>query len=82
MTTSHFDVSAWLPPLLFLVASFAFARGIAKALSTRTVHESAFVADRELEPGKAQLLVVAKFIWLGLSLTALVVSTIVALKQD
>ncbi|WP_344707776.1 hypothetical protein [Sphingomonas swuensis] len=80
MTTSHFELDKWLPPLIFLLSSVAFARGVVNALSAQTVQESAFVADRELEPGKAQLLIALKFVWLGLSLAALIVSTIAALK--
>jgi len=72
----------WLPPLVFLVATAGFARGIVVALRNRTVIESAFVADREVQPGKVQLLIAMKFVWLGLSLAALIVSTIAALKGD
>lgn len=49
-------------------------------MSEKTIVESSFIADRDLEPRKAKILSGFKFFWLGISLVGFVATTLEALQ--
>ncbi|GAA4000595.1 hypothetical protein [Sphingomonas humi] len=70
----------WLAPLIFLLLSVAFGRGLFHALRSEIVQESGAMASRSIEPNRARLLICFKLVLVGISLAALIVSTLKALK--
>jgi hypothetical protein len=70
----------WLPPLIFLLLSVAFGHGLVHALKAELVQEGTVMASRTLEPNQRRLLICVKLVLFGITLAALLVSTLKALK--
>lgn len=70
----------WLPPLIFLLLSVAFGRGLLHAFRSELVQEGGLMASKTLDPNLRRVLICAKLVLFGLSVAALLVSTLKAVK--